>query len=380
MIPYSTQDISDSDIRAVARALRHPYLTQGPAVAGFEKALAAASEARYCAAFSTGTSALHAAYFAAGIGPGDEVIVPAVTFAATANCALYLGAKPVFADIDPATGLMDVADVKKKVTSRTKALVPVDYAGRIADMAAFRKLADKHCLALIEDGAHSLGASFKGKPAGSLADMTMFSFHPVKSITTGEGGAIVTDDKALFQKLALFRSHGIAKDATTFRRKGQGPWYQEMQLLGFNYRMPDILAALGESQLKRLAKFVERRRAVARRYPKLLAGAKDLILPPPERSGEISAWHLYPVRLSPRLAPRRDQVLAQLREAGIGAQVHYLPVYRHVYYEGLGYPQGLCPKAEAFAAAEISLPIYPRLSLQDQTKVARTLKRIIAGF
>jgi len=153
-----------------------------------------------------------------------------------------------------------------------------------------------------------------------------------------------------------------------------------MQLLGFNYRMPDILAALGESQLKRLAKFVERRRAVARRYPKLLAGAKDLILPPPERSGEISAWHLYPVRLSPRLAPRRDQVLAQLREAGIGAQVHYLPVYRHVYYEGLGYPQGLCPKAEAFAAAEISLPIYPRLSLQDQTKVARTLKRIIAGF
>jgi len=379
MIPYSTQDISDADIRAVARVLRHPYLTQGPAVTSFEKALAAVSKADHCAAFSTGTSALHAAYFAAGIGQGDEVIVPAITFAATANCALYVGAKPVFADVDPSTGLMDVADVKKKITSRTKAIVPVDYAGRIADMAALRKLADKHRLALIEDGAHSLGASFKGKPAGHLADMTMFSFHPVKSITTGEGGAIVTNDKALFQKLALFRSHGIAKDTATFQRKGLGPWYQEMQALGFNYRMPDILAALGESQLKRLGKFVERRRAVARRYPKLLSDEKNLILPPAERAGEVSAWHLYPVRLAPKLSARRDEMLVKLREAGIGAQVHYLPVYRHVYYEKLGYPAGLCPRAEAFAAAEISLPIYPGLRLSEQTKVARTLKRLVAG-
>jgi perosamine synthetase len=380
MIPYSTQDISDADVRAVVKALRHPYLTQGPAVASFEKALAAASGAKNCAAFSTGTSALHAAYFAAGIGEGDEVIIPAITFAATANCALYLGAKPVFADIDPASGLMDVADVKKKITSRTKAIVPVDYAGRPADMAAFRKLAGKHKLALIEDGAHSLGASINGEPVGSLADMTMFSFHPVKAITTGEGGAIVTSDASLYKKLALFRSHGIAKDVTTFARKDLGPWYQEMQLLGFNYRMPDILAALGESQLKRLSTFVTRRRAVARRYPKLLGGVKGLVLPPPERADEVCAWHLYAVQLEPKLAPWRDEVLVKLREAGIGAQVHYLPVYRHVYYEGLGYKKGLCPRAEAFAAAEISLPVFPKLGAVDQAKVARALKRILAAL
>jgi UDP-4-amino-4,6-dideoxy-N-acetyl-beta-L-altrosamine transaminase len=380
MIPYSTQDISDADVRAVAKALRHPYLTQGPAVASFEKALAERGGARYCAAFSTGTSALHAAYFAAGIGKGDEVIVPAITFAATANCALYLGAKPVFADIDPASGLVDVADVRKKITSRTKAIVPVDYAGRPADMEALRKLARKHGLALIEDGAHSLGASLGGRPVGSLADMTMFSFHPVKTITTGEGGAIVTGDRALYGKLLLFRSHGIAKDTATFERKELGPWYQEMQLLGFNYRLPDILAALGESQLKRLPTFVERRRAVARRYRKLLGAEAGLRLPPDEGANEVSAWHLYPVRLAPKLAARRDEVLVKLREAGIGAQVHYLPVYRHVYYEKLGYKKGLCPQAEAFAASEISLPIYPRLTAADQARVARTLRDVLAGL
>ena len=380
MIPYSTQDINEADLRAVAKALRHPYLTQGPAVARFEEALAAAGGTKFCAAFSTGTSALHAAYFAAGIGKGDEVIVPAITFAATANCALYLGARPVFADVDPATGLMNPADAARKITSRTRAIAPVDYAGRPSDMAAFRSLARKHKLALVQDGAHSLGARFKGKPVGSMADMTMFSFHPVKTITTGEGGAIVTDDASLYRKLVLFRSHGIAKDAATFARQGLGPWYQEMQLLGFNYRMPDILAALGESQLKRLTKFVERRRAVARRYPRLLGEVEDLILPPPERAGEICAWHLYPVRLGPRLAARRDEVLVKLRQAGIGAQVHYLPVYRHVYYEKLGYRAGLCPVAEKFASAEISLPIYARLTATDQAKVARVLRGILAAF
>jgi UDP-4-amino-4,6-dideoxy-N-acetyl-beta-L-altrosamine transaminase len=380
MIPYSTQDISAADIRAVAKALRHPYLTQGPAVVRFEKALAAIGGAKFCAAFSTGTSALHAAYFAAGIGQGDEVIVPAITFAATANCALYLGAKPVFADVSLDTGLMTAAEAARKITGRTKAIAPVDYAGRPAEMDGFRKLAGKHGLALIEDGAHSLGASLKGRPVGSLADMTMFSFHPVKSITTGEGGAIVTSDETLYRKLLLFRSHGIAKDVSSFERQGLGLWYQEMQLLGFNYRLPDILAALGESQLKRLKKFVERRRAVARHYPKLLGDVDGLILPPAERSGEISAWHLYPVRLAPKLAPRRDEILVKLRAAGIGAQVHYIPVYRHVYYEKLGYKPGLCPNAEAFAASEISLPVFPKLSAADQAKVATTLKRILAAL
>jgi UDP-4-amino-4,6-dideoxy-N-acetyl-beta-L-altrosamine transaminase len=380
MIPYSTQDISDADVRAVARALRRPFLTQGPAVASFEKALAARAGTKYCAAFSTGTSALHAAYFAAGVQAGDEVVVPAITFAATANCALYLNAKPVFTDVELDTGLMNVADAAAKITRRAKVLAPVDYAGRPADMAAYRTLARKHKLVLIEDGAHSLGGSLKGKPVGSLADMTMFSFHPVKTITTCEGGAIVTDSAEYHRKLLLFRSHGIAKDVATFERRGQGPWYQEMQLLGFNYRMPDIQAALGESQLKRLTRFVERRRAIARRYPKLLADLPGLILPPPERAGEVSAWHLYPVRLAPALVRHRDTVLIKLREAGIGAQVHYLPAYRHVYYEKLGYRKGLCPNAETFAASEISLPIYPRLTAVDQALVARTLKRIIAGL
>jgi perosamine synthetase len=380
MIPYSTQDIGGADIRAVTKILRQPFLTQGPAVAGFEKALAARAGAKYCVSFTSGTAALHAAYFAAGVGAGDEVVVPALTFAATANCALYLGAKPVFADVDLDTGLMNVAQAGNHITARTKVLAPVDYGGRPADMTAFRRLAKKHALVLIEDGAHSLGASQGGKPVGSLADMTMFSFHPVKAITTGEGGAIVTDNELFWKKLVQFRSHGIAKDAASFERQGLGPWYQEMQFLGFNYRMPDILAALGESQLKRLGKFVERRRAIARRYRKLLGGEKGLVLPPDERVGEISAWHLYPVRLAAKLASRRDEVLVKLRQAGIGVQVHYLPVYRHVYYEKLGYRQGLCPNAEAFAASEISLPVFPKLRAADQGRVARSLKAILAAL
>ncbi|HMH66048.1 MAG TPA: UDP-4-amino-4,6-dideoxy-N-acetyl-beta-L-altrosamine transaminase [Rhizomicrobium sp.] len=378
MIPYSTQDISDGDIRAVAKVMRQPFLTQGPAVAGFEKALAARAGAKYCASFTSGTAALHAAYFAAGVSAGDEVIVPAITFAATANCALYLNAKPVFADVDLDTGLMNVAAAAKNITTRTKVIAPVDYGGRPSYMPAFRRMAKSKGLVLIEDGAHSLGASQNGKPVGSLADMTMFSFHPVKAITTGEGGAIVTDNENYYKKLVQFRSHGIAKDVTSFERKGLGPWYQEMQFLGFNYRMPDILAALGESQLRRLGTFVERRRAVARRYRKLFVGETALVLPPDERSGEVSAWHLYPVRLASGLASRRDEVLIKLRAAGIGVQVHYLPVYRHVYYEKLGYPKGLCPNAEAFAASEISLPVFPKLRATDQAKVARTLKTILA--
>ena len=378
MIPYSTQDVSEADVRAVARVLRSGWITQGPAIVAFEKAIAKEVGARFAVAFNSGTSALHAAYFAAGVGKGDEVIVPALTFAATANAALYLGAKPVFADVDPLTGNIDSKDAAKKVTAKTKALVAVDYAGRPAALRECRALARAHRLVFIEDGAQSLGARYAGKLVGTHADMTMFSFHPVKSITTGEGGVIVTNNKKFDTALRLFRSHGISKDTNTFARKGHGAWYQEMQELGFNYRMPEMSAALGESQLKRLGFFITKRRVAAKRYRRLLAKVPNLILPPAERAHEKSAWHLYPVRLSPQVAHKRDEVFATMRKAGIGVQVHYVPVHLHLFYEKLGYKKGLCPNTEAFVASEISIPLFPNITQKQQKFIADTLKRILA--
>lgn len=380
MIPYSTQDLNEADIRAVVAALRSGWLTQGPALERFEKAIAKKVGARFAIAFSSGTAALHAAYFAAGVGEGDEVIVPALTFAATANAALYLGAKPVFADSDMQTGNISVTDAVAKITEKTKALVPVDYAGRPADLRAFRALAKKNKLIFIEDAAQALGASYRGKPVGSQADMTMFSFHPVKSITTGEGGIIVTDNQRFDVALRLFRSHGISKNERTFARKTHGAWYQEMQTLGFNYRMPEMSAALGESQLKRLDSLIAKRRAAAERYQKLLANIPNLVLPPAESANEKSAWHLYPVRLTPKVAHKRDDVFAKMRAAGIGVQVHHLPVYRHLFYEKLGYTKGLCPNAEAFVASEISIPLFPNITQKQQKFIAGTLKRILTSL
>jgi UDP-4-amino-4,6-dideoxy-N-acetyl-beta-L-altrosamine transaminase len=378
MIPYSTQDVSEADIRAVAKAMRSPWLTQGPALERFEKAIAKKAGAKFAVAFNSGTAALHAAYFAAGAGKDSEVIVPSLTFAATANAALYLGAKPVFADSDTETGNMSVADARKKITKKTKLIVPVDYGGRPADLREFRALAKKHKLVFIEDAAQALGAEYRGKPVGTQADMTMFSFHPVKSITTGEGGVIVTNNPIFDTRLKLFRSHGISKDIKTFARKNHGAWYQEMQALGFNYRMPEMSAALGESQLKRLDSFIAKRRAAAKRYRALLKNVPNLILPPAERAYEKSAWHLYPVRLAPKIAHKRDKIFAALRAAGIGVQVHHLPVYRHLYYEKLGYKKGLCPSAEAFVASELSLPLFPNITQKQQKFIADTLKRILA--
>lgn len=379
MIPYSTQDINEADIREVVAVLRSGWLTQGPALERFEKAIAKKAGAKYAVAFNSGTAALHAAYFAAGIGKGDEVIVPALTFAATANAALYLGATPVFADSDMQTGNMSVADARKKITKKTKAIVPVDYGGRPADLREFRALAKKHKLVFIEDGAQSLGAEYRGKPVGIHADMTMFSFHPVKSITTGEGGVIVTNSSAFNTRLKLFRSHGISKDAKTFKRKQHGAWYQEMQELGYNYRMPEVSAALGESQLKRLDSFIIKRRAAAKRYDKLLRNTPNLVLPQKERPYEKSAWHLYPIRLTTRI-PQRDEVFAKLRAAGIGVQVHHVPVHTHLYYEKLGYREGLCPSAEAFVDSEISIPLFPKITLKQQRFIADTLKRILVSL
>ena len=377
MIPYSIQDINEADIKAVVGVLRSGWLTQGPAVERFEKAVAKKVGTKFAVAFNSGTAALHAAYFAAGIRKGDEVIVPTLTFAATANAVLYLGATPVFADSDIETGNMSVADARKKVTKRTKAIVSVDYSGRPADLREFRALARKQKLVFIEDAAQALGASYRGKSVGGQADMTMFSFHPVKSITTGEGGIIVTNSEKYARAMRLFRSHGISKDAKTFARKGHGAWYQEMQELGFNYRMPEMSAAIGESQLKRLDTFIAKRRSGARRYGELLKDIDGIILPPPERPYEQSAWHLYPIRLAPEIAHRRDEIFAKLRAAGIGAQVHHVPVHTHLLYEKLGYRKGLCPNAEAFVASEISIPLFPGLTKKQQTYIARVLRETV---
>lgn len=377
-IPYSRQAVGESDIRAVVKVMRSAYLTQGPAIASFEKAVAAYCKTRFAVALNSGTAALHAAYAAAGIGSGDEVIVPALTFAATANAALYLGAKPVFADVDLACGLIDPANAEALITPKTKAIVGVDYAGRPAALAELRAIAKKHSLVFIEDAAQSLGATYQKKPIGTQADMTMFSFHPVKSITTGEGGVIVTDSEAYYNSMMMFRTHGITKDASLLIEKNYAAWYMEMHTLGYNYRMTDIQAALGESQFKRLDSFVAKRRAAAARYKPLLKDIAGIILPPDERKGETSAWHLYTARLAPEVAHKRDQVFTGLREKGIGVQVHHLPVYLHPYYARLGYPRGLCPNAEEFVFSEISLPLFPGITKSEQQYVADALRELMA--
>ena len=377
MIPYSTQDVTRADVRAVAKTLRSPWLTQGPAVAAFEKAVAKKVGAKFAVALNSGTAALHAAYFAAGVGKGDEVIVPALTFAATANAALYLGAKPVFVDIDSKYFTMSITDARKKITKKTKAIVPVDYGGRPADLRRFRALATTHKLVLIEDGAQSLGARYYGTSVGVQADMTMFSFHPVKSITTAEGGIIVTNNGTYAQRLKLFRSHGITKDPA-YQTKNDGQWYQEMHALGFNYRMTDVQAALGESQLKRLGSFIAKRRVAVKRYDTLFRNVGGMTLPLHDRPYEKSAWHLYPIQIHD--PAKRRAVFEKLREAGVGVQVHYLPVYRHPYYQKLGYKKGLCPVAEDFYAHEISIPLFPNITQKQQTYIADTLKRILASL
>ncbi len=373
-IPYSRQTIGEDDIRAVTKVLRSPFITQGPAIKEFESAIARYCGARYAVAFSNGTTALHAAYAAAGVGKGDEVVMPALTFAATGNAALYLGAKPVFADSDAETGNVDVRAVEKKITRRTKAIVGVDYAGAPADLTALRALARKQKLVFIEDGAQSLGARYKGRPVGMQADMTMFSFHPVKSITTGEGGVIVTNNKKYFELLMMFRTHGMTKDPKKLRDKKKAAWHQEMHVLGNNYRLTDIQAALGVSQMKKLDRFVAQRRAAAERYFSLL---KTLPIALPQRSTlKSSAWHLFVVRVDPRT---RDRVFTQLRGKGIGVQVHYLPVYLHPYYRSLGYKKGLCPRAETFAAGCISIPLFPNITPKEQAFVVRALTAILAS-
>lgn len=374
-LPYGRQSISDEDIAAVTAVLRSDWLTTGPNVAEFEAAVAARVRARHAVAFSSGTAALHGAVFAAGLGPGDEAITTPLTFAATANCLLYQNAAPVFADVEEGTLTLDPRAVERCITPRTRALLPVDYAGHPADLQALAELALKHKLIVIEDAAHALGATLDGRPVGGISAMTMFSFHPVKHITTGEGGVIATDDAALADRLKLFRSHGIASDPRA--RQAAGSWYYEMVALGYNYRLTDIGCVLGLSQLRRLDDNLARRRAIAARYTAAFADL-DGLTTLQVRPGVEPAWHLFPVRIDAvRFGANRAEVFAALRAENLGVNVHYIPVHLHPYYrERFGYRGGEFPRAEAAYAGLISLPMFHGMTDQDVQDIVRAVTRL----
>jgi UDP-4-amino-4,6-dideoxy-N-acetyl-beta-L-altrosamine transaminase len=369
-LPYGRQNVDESDVRAVVDTLRGEYLTTGPAVTRFEDGLTAASGARHAVAVNSGTSALHAMYFAAGLGAGDEIVTSPLTFAATANAALYLGATVRFVDVEPDTGNIDASQVEAALTDRTKLIVPIDFAGQPADYDALVALARSRGIGLVADAAHSLGASHRGRPVGTLADASSVSFHPVKPITTAEGGAVLTDDATLARRARLFQTHGITKDTNELLDADEGPWWYEQHHLGFNYRLTDVQAALGLSQLRRLEAFIERRRALAALYDRAFANAAAIDLPG-RRDYSLSGWHLYVIRV--RDATDRRPLFDHLRAAGIGVQVHYLPVYFHPYYRQLGYQRGLAPTAERFYSTAISLPIFPAMTDDDVTRVAETV-------
>lgn len=371
MIPYGKQTIDQDGIQAVVDVLKSDFLTTGPKIAEFEQTVADYVGAKYAVAISNGTSALHAACFAAGIGPGDEVITTPLTFAASANCVLYCGGTPVFADVDPKTYNIDPEDIRRKITDRTKAIIAVHLAGQPCDMDAIHSIAHEYGLIVIEDGAHALGSVYKGKKVGSLSDMTTFSFHPVKPITTGEGGMIVTDNEEFYKKMALFRSHGITRDDSMMTRN-DGPWFYQQFDLGYNYRITDIQCALGCSQMKKLDRFLARRKEIVARYNEAFADC-DNIITPYQLSDTESGWHLYIVQV--KNCDRR-QVFEAMREKGIGVNVHYIPVYMHPYYQEHGYENVHCANAEEIYSHIISLPLYPGLTSEQQDYVIDTLKSL----
>lgn len=374
MIPYGRQTIDEDDINAVVDVLKSDYLTTGPKIAEFEQAVASYTGAKYAVAISNGTSALHAACFAAGIGRGDEVITTPLTFAASANCVLYCGGTPVFADVDPYTYNIDPEDIRKKITDKTKAIIAVHLAGQPCDMDEIHSIAQEHNLIVIEDGAHALGSVYKGKKVGCLSDMTTFSFHPVKPITTGEGGMIMTDNEELYKRLVLFRSHGITRDESMMTRN-EGPWFYQQLDLGYNYRITDIQCALGCSQMRKLDKFLKRRRELAERYNNAFIEC-DNIVTPYQLSDTQSGWHLYIVQVKNH---DRKQVFETLRDKGIGVNVHYIPVYMHPYYQEHGYKDVHCANAEEIYSHIISLPLYPGLTDDQQDYVIDTLKQLCEG-
>lgn len=374
MLPYGFQSIDRSDVDAVVEALGSDWLTTGPRVAQFEADIEAVAGAP-AVVVTNGTTALHTAYAAIGVRRGDEVITTPMTFVATASCAAMLGASIVFADVEDDTANVDPAAVEAAVSVRTKVVAAVDYAGHPAEYDALRKITEGIGARLLADSAHAIGSTYHGRPVGSLADVTTLSFFPTKNLTTGEGGAVVSADEELLRRARTFRTVGLERDPDRLRYPDEGPWHQEVHEFGLNYRLPDLLCALGSSQLKRLAQFKQRRAELVARYDELLADVPGLRLPV-QREGADPMRHLYPVRI---LDGRRREVYERMRAAGIGVQVNYIPVYWHPVFEDLGYRRGMCPVAESFYAEELSLPLFVDLSDADQDRVVEVLRHILGG-
>lgn len=378
VLPYGHQSLDDDDIAAVAEVLRSDWLTTGPKIAEFEQAFAEFVGTKEAVAVNSGTAALHAAIYALNVQRGDEVIVPAMTFAASANCVVYQGGTPVFADVDPETLLLDAEQVEAKITPHTKAIMAVDYAGQPCDYDALREIANRHGLSLIADACHALGGSYQGRPVGSLAHLSTFSFHPVKHITTGEGGMISTDDSVLAQRMRTFRNHGITTDHR--QREAQGSWFYEMVDLGYNYRLTDFQCALGTRQLHHLPAWVARRQEIARHYDDAFASIPE-VKPLRVRPDVSHAYHLYVIQLNTeRLSADRAVIFRSLRAEGIGVNVHYIPVHWHPYYQRLGYKKGDCQVAESAYERIISLPIFPAMTDCDIKDVIKAVNKVISAY
>lgn len=376
-IGYGRQSIDDADIQAVVDVLKSDFLTCGPKLEEVERKLCEITGAKYAVLISNGTAALHAACYAAGIQNGDEVITTPITFAASANCALYCGARPVFADINPETYNISPEKIEEKITDRTKAVVAVDFTGQAVELDQIQEICQKHHLILIEDGAHSIGTKYNGTPVGSIADLTTFSFHPVKTVTAGEGGAVLTNDEEFYKKLLLFRSHGITRNENWMSGKPEGGWYYEQMELGMNYRMTDIQAALLGSQLDRLETFAKRRREIVRMYDEAFQEMPEIIVQK-EIPQSDTVRHLYLLRLNPEhLKAGRKEIFDALTAENIGCNVHYIPVYYFPYYQKLGYQKGLCPNAEALYERLITIPLYFGMSDEDVQNVIQAVKKVL---
>ena len=375
-LAYGKQKIDEDDINSVVKVLKGDYLTTGPIVSEFENSVAKYVGTKYAVAVSNGTAALHMACYAAGISEGDEVLVPAITFAASSNCVLYCGGKPVFIDIDPKSYNIDINKIKEKITNKTKAIIPVDFAGQSVDMDSILKIAEEYNLIVIEDAAHALGSEYKNEKVGSKAHMTEFSFHPVKPITTGEGGVVVTNSKELYEKMILFRSHGITRNSELMT-ENQGPWYYEQIDLGYNYRLTDIQSALGLSQIKKLDDFILKRREIVNKYNEAFKELKE-IGTPFENEYSKSGYHIYVLLLNlDKLKCGRKEIFEALQAENIGVNVHYLPVYLHPYYKKLGYKKGKCPVAEDIYNRMITIPLFPSMSDKDVKDVIKAVKKVL---
>ena len=385
MIPYGRQDINQADIDAVVDVLHSDFLTQGPAVPAFEKAVSNYCGAQFSVAANSATSALHIACLALGVGKGDVVWTTPITFVASANCALYCGAAIDFVDIDPGTYNMSVDCLAEKLlqakkrSSLPKVVIPVHFCGQSCDMAGIYALSQQYGFNIIEDASHAIGGRYKDKPIGNChySDITVFSFHPVKIVTTGEGGMALTNDASLAKKMELLRSHGITRDVTDMTYEPDGPWYYEQIDLGFNYRITDLQAALGLSQMQRLDEFVSRRHTIANRYDERLSNLPLLI--PSRQLDSYSSLHLYVIRIQlEKIEKTHREVFETLRDVGIGVNLHYIPVYLQPYYKNLGFTKGYCPNAERYYSEAISLPMYPGLLEKKQDKIIEELKKVTA--